>query len=1262
MSRHNPAVPDSRCGSPSLRRSRGRISLVFVALATLVLTVLAAGPSYALASPSITDVVPGNATLAVSYSSVSGATGYGYSLDGAPPMVCGANPCVISGLSNGTAYQVRAAATDGATWTYSDAITARAGTPSAPVITATSTTSTELVIDYTPPTVSNGTIVDYEFYVNGTRIQNAQYWASAPFTSPLRAPVSGLTAPYTIRMAAVNNTGLGVFTTYSEGAGAPPTPAPTVPGAPEMSLLGSGVTTVTVRVWGPADEGGSPVTAVRVNLNGDTRIVNPGSAVEFGSLSPGTSYTVTAEALNVVGWGPSSQLQLSTAPPTPPSAPGIEVVERGTTFVVYRLSAPASDGGSRVLTYSSTLDGVQTSGADPLQRITVSSLIPGRTYVIEARAQNSLGWSVPTQVSVQTLGVAPSAPSFVRAVASKDAKWIDVSWGAAEDGGVPIQAYRVSMGGYTWCSVASSTRSCRIPGARPGTTPTIEVSARNAVGSGPSRSTTVTMPVGPPSAPVMAFVFIDPRPWKANGGTYPKPVNIGWELPQYTGGSPIDSIEFKMPGVTFPWGKWECRSQDFAKGSCQIYVDGDYPQDSPLSIRIRNEAGFWSTWLTVRMKQKTRDGTGLIFEPSPTDGPPVAPSGLAANSQGSRTVVSWAYPSEVSGVAPDSYVVIATCTGSCPAVPVVQARCAPFDPPGSCVLNGLLGGVAYSVSVTARNGSGASSPATVPVTGSGAPRSPSAPSVAWEADRVRVSWSKVPGSGISYVVSSGETTVCTTTQASCLVPPVAPPSSYTVAAVREGYVSPPSPASAVIGVVPPPTPTQVSARQVGLTRATVTWRPPDLEQGSPPLVAEVKALGSPDVCRTAAGAGTCELTLPEGFMGDVEVTFSSAVSLPSASAVYPLWMRRAPAPPSNLMARVNATGNVVLAAWQWSGNALGLEGFLVRAYADGRQVDSCEASSYRVDCALTRLATGRQYTLTVEAVGEFGNSAATPPVTVSPGPLLGAKAVTAAPSGADGLVVSWQVPDIAGGRALLLNSFVEVDGPEKRSCTRNDGNRGTSCEFTGLQPGDYTARVTLDWANGAGPTSDATSPVRVGAPHAPTELTAEQEGAAVRVSWQAPRFGPRPTSYNVTVSGGLGCIPVGSQTSCVIRGSEAGQPLRISVAAVLSGRGSGPMVTTSFTPVGLPSAVGGLRAEPIPGGLRVTWAVPDDTAANRAAEYDVAVLTSLFGGFSVMCSTSFPTNTCDVTGLDPGQTVGIQVNADNPAGTTPSAMRFATAG
>ncbi len=1224
------------------------------------LSILAGTAARAVSAPTITSVTPGNTTLSVAYSSVAGAVSYGYTLDGAQSGVCGASPCVITGLTNGTEYSVVIGATDAVTWSYSEAVAARPGTPSAPTITSTSTTATQLVIDYTPPAVANGTISDYEFYVNGTRIQNAQYWASAPFPSPLRAPVAGLSPPYTIRMAAVNGTGLGVFTSYTEGASSQaPAPTPSVPGAPGVDVLEVGTDFVRVKVSAPAAENGAPVTAVRVSVGDDSRTGNPGSEFRFSPLAEGSPVTLTAQALNVAGWGASTSVQASTLEVTVPGAPGIEVLERGTTYVTYRLTAPASDGGRPISEYASNIAGQRLVGGDPAQVRQVAGLVPGRAYEITAQARNEKGWGALSRTTVTTTGGAPSTPSWIMAVPSKDGATIDVTWGPSQDNGVPIRAYRVTMGGNTWCSAGASTRNCSFTGAAPGTTVSVGVSARNDAGSSATRSVDVVMPVGPPGVLPWFSVWVDPRPWTASGRTYPKPVNIDWELPTYTGGSPIDAIEFKMPGISFPWGKWECRSEDFAKKHCQVYVDGDYPQDSPLSMRVRNKAGFWSQWRTTRMKESKRVSS-YPPEPQPPTGVPAAPAGLAASAQGSRTVVTWAYPSEVTGVAPDAYGVRTTCVGACTGVRALEFTCGPFDPHGSCSLTGLLGGVRYEIAVAAYNASGASTTTKTQVTAGGSPKIPGTPTVTWSGPSVKVAWQAVPGGGIEYLVRSDSTVVCRTTTTACLVTPASPAVMYTVSSSREGYLSEPSVPSEPIGIAPVPTPVEVRVEQLSLTRALITWAPPAFPSTGQPLTARVTAVGSPESCQVAASAGRCELILPEGFEGDASLGFTSLSTPPGESVSVSLTMVPAPNQPINVGARTNLEGDVVV-TWGWTGGIYVPDGWLIRAYADGRQESSCERPVYQLTCTFRGLAAGREYAFTVEAVGQFGSSRPTDAVMATAGPLLGAKAVSATQVGSSGLAVSWQLPLMTGGRRLLNNAYVEVNGPVNRSCSRNDGNPADTCLFSDLPPGEYTATVTLEYATSQSITSAPAGPVRVGAPHQPDIVSVEQDGSAVRVVWRPSRSGPRPTGYEVTVSGGLSCPHSGTVTSCTIRGASAGQALRITVSAQMSGMGSSPAATAAFTPVGLPAAVTGVSAVPTPGGVRITWTSPAGTSANLGARYDVLVLKSLFSGFTVMCSAVYPATTCDVNGLDTGQTVGIMVNADNAAGTTPSAMIYATA-
>lgn len=174
----------------------------------------------------------------------------------------------------------------------------------------------------------------------------------------------------------------------------------------------------------------------------------------------------------------------------------------GTTTASVTYSAPLSDGGSPITSYTAVASpGGQTatvfqSGGGT---INISGLTSGEYYTFTVYATNALGNSPPSASSnqIRTLGV-PDAPTIGFASLSGTSA-ADVSYSApAYNGGSPITSYTAvsSPGGYSGSVSTSGSGSIYVSGLQPNTSYNFRVYASNAYGSSSYSgfSNTVTTP------------------------------------------------------------------------------------------------------------------------------------------------------------------------------------------------------------------------------------------------------------------------------------------------------------------------------------------------------------------------------------------------------------------------------------------------------------------------------------------------------------------------------------------------------------------------------------------------------------------------------------------------------------------------------------------------------------------------------------------------------------------------------------------------
>ncbi len=229
----------------------------------------------------------------------------------------------VTGLTNGTAYTFRVAATNAA-GTGTDSTTSAAITPTAvqtapgaPTGVSGTAGDASVALSWTAPSSNGGSaITSYRItpYIGST----AQTPITTGSTSTSRT-VTGLTngTAYTFRVAATNAVGTGA----DSGASAAVTPrAPTAPGTPTGLAGTAGNQSVALTWTAPSSDGGSAITGYRITPyigNTAQTAINTGSTSTSRTvtgLANGTAYTFTVAATNAVGTGAATA---KTAPITP---------------------------------------------------------------------------------------------------------------------------------------------------------------------------------------------------------------------------------------------------------------------------------------------------------------------------------------------------------------------------------------------------------------------------------------------------------------------------------------------------------------------------------------------------------------------------------------------------------------------------------------------------------------------------------------------------------------------------------------------------------------------------------------------------------------------------------------------------------------------------------------------------------------------------------------------------------------------------------
>jgi hypothetical protein len=185
-----------------------------------------------------------------------------------------------------------------------------------------------------------------------------------------------------------------------------------------------------------------------------------------------------------------------------PGAPTIGTATAGNAQASVPFTAPASDGGSTVVSYTATsspegITGTLTQAGSGT--ITVTGLTNGTAYTFTVTATNAIGTGAASTASNSvTHATVPGAPTIGTAVAGNGQALVPFT-APASDGGSTILSYTAtsSPGGITGTLTQAGSGTITVTGLTNGTAYTFTVTATNAIGTGaPSAASNSVTPVG----------------------------------------------------------------------------------------------------------------------------------------------------------------------------------------------------------------------------------------------------------------------------------------------------------------------------------------------------------------------------------------------------------------------------------------------------------------------------------------------------------------------------------------------------------------------------------------------------------------------------------------------------------------------------------------------------------------------------------------------------------------------------------------------
>jgi titin len=344
----------------------------------------------------------------IQYSSNAGSTWVAFS-DG----TSSSTSAIVTGLTNGTSYTFRVAATNSVgTSAYSAASSAvtPATAPSAPTALTGFTANAQAPLMWAVPASDGGSaITDYVIQFSSDSGTTWTTFADGTSTSQ-SAIVTGLTngTSYIFRVAAANAAGNSSYSTASPAV----TPR-TTPGAP-TTVAGAVADGQAPLTWSaPASNGGAAISDYVVQYSSNsgsswttfTDGISVATSTTVTGLTNGTSYVFRVAASNSAGTGSYSSPTATVTPLAAPGAPSITDATATASAGTFTFSAPASNGGTAVTGYTatctSTNGGTTRTATGASSPLTVSSLDAGKSYTCSVTATTA--YATGTASNAKTL-------------------------------------------------------------------------------------------------------------------------------------------------------------------------------------------------------------------------------------------------------------------------------------------------------------------------------------------------------------------------------------------------------------------------------------------------------------------------------------------------------------------------------------------------------------------------------------------------------------------------------------------------------------------------------------------------------------------------------------------------------------------------------------------------------------------------------------------------------------------------------------------
>ena len=734
--------------------------------------------------------------------------------------------------------------------------------------------------------------------------------------------------------------------------------------------------------------------------------------------------------------------------------------------------------------------------------------LSGATYL-----NDTLAWNTP-----------PAAPTGISAIAGN--AQATISWTAPAIGGSAITGYTLVpyIGSRPGTASNASSSPATITGLTNGTTYTVRVFAKNAVGNGPVATSPAVTPATVPTVPTS--VATNPGNQQAT---------LNWQPPASNGGSAVTGYTAQIgtgtcPLVTAQQTQTLGAAVTTATFSTPALING---QQYCAQVFASNAVG-------------SGPGAGATVIPF---GAPGAPTGVSVAGTNQQVTINWSAPASNGGAAISGYVA-QIWAGSAPSGQALQTLNL-----GSATVTAtfpsLSNGQQYWAQVSATNG--VVGPA---AGGTGTPSSvPDAPTVTPTPGNGQVSlaWAAVNGQGSSITKytakawqgSNNQGTVVGTqtlssTATSALFTGLTDGQQYYFevwATNANGDGSHGSATSTPLG--PPAAPSLTPSG--GNLSATVIWTAPNNNGAAITGYTASVWLGT-DTTQTAIstqspGASAVSVTFTGLTNGQLYTVGVAAINSQGTGAMAYVQVTPSTTPGASAIT-ATAANQAATANWTAPNNGgSAITGYTAKIWTgtDTTQtpLQTQSLAGTASSGTFSSLVNGQLYTMGVYASNANGPGPLST-VQVTPATVPSAPGAVAATSGNASVNLTWTVP--ANGGAAITSYQITWSGGSTTVTAP-----ATSATVTGLTNGtSYVFIVAATNLMGTGQ-SAAANPVVVGTPSAPGSISASGAANEVTVTWTAATAnGAAISSYLVVAGGGQAIAVGGSGTSATIKGLPAG--------------------------------------------------------------------------------------------------------------------------